>query len=76
MIGFTEEIYTVSEGVGMFTDITVGLIEGGLGLEVVITVSTQTDTAKGKFILCLDLGSTYMISLCSNIYFVQLSSYT
>ena len=52
MIGFTEENHTVSEGVGMFTDITVGLIEGELGQEVVITVSTQTDMAKSKFILC------------------------
>ena len=51
MIGFTEENHTVSEGVGMFTDIIVGLIEGGLGQEVVVTVSTQTGTAKGKFTL-------------------------
>ena len=52
MIGFTEENHTVSEGVGMFTDITVGLIDGELGQEVVVTVSTQTGTAKSKFILC------------------------
>ena len=51
MIGFTEENHAVSEGEGMF-NITIGLIEGELGQEVVATVSTQTGTAKGKFILC------------------------
>ena len=35
----------------MFRDITVDLLEGELGQEVVVTVSTQADTAKGKFII-------------------------
>ena len=38
---------------GAFTDITVGLLNGGLEQEVVVTVSTQADTAMGKFIYLL-----------------------
>lgn len=52
MIGFATENHTVTEGVGMFTDITVDLLFGGLGQELVVTVSTQNGTAKSKFILC------------------------
>ena len=48
MIGFHGENHNVTEGMGMFTDITVDLLNGGLGQEVVVTVSTQADTAKGK----------------------------
>ena len=48
MIGFYNENYNVTEGVGTLTDITVDLLNGGLGQEVVVTVSTQADTAKGK----------------------------
>ena len=35
----------------MFTDITVDLLVGELGQEVVVTVSTQADTAKGIIII-------------------------
>lgn len=49
VIGFYYENYTVLEGVDAFTDITVGLLNGGLGQEVVVTVSTQAGTATGKF---------------------------
>ena len=37
----------------MFTDITVDLLVGELGQEVVVTVSTQADTAKGKLIIII-----------------------
>ena len=33
----------------MFGNITVDLLDGELGQEVVVTVSTQAGTAKGKF---------------------------
>lgn len=49
MIGFHDEQYNVTEGMGMFTDITVGLLVGELGQEVVVQVNTQAGTAKGKF---------------------------
>jgi hypothetical protein len=49
VIGFTDENHTVSEGVGMFTDITIDLLNGELGQELVVTVSTQPGTAKSKF---------------------------
>ena len=50
MIGFTVENHTVTEGMDMFSDITVDLLVGELGRQVVVTVSTQADTAMGKFI--------------------------
>ena len=50
MIGFNVENHTVTEGVDMFTDITVDLLDGELGEKVVVTVSTQADTAIGKSI--------------------------
>ena len=39
----------------MFRDITVDLLDGELGQEVVVTVSTQAGTAKGKFIILCSL---------------------
>jgi hypothetical protein len=49
MFGFTDENYSVTEGVDMFTDVTVGLM-GEIEQNVVVTVSTQPDSAKGTFI--------------------------
>lgn len=51
VIGFHSGDYNVTEGMGMFTDIIVDLLIGGLGQDVVVTVSTQAGTAKGKFII-------------------------
>ena len=48
MIGFNFENYTVSEGMDIFTDITVELISGRLGREVMVTVDTLNGSAKGK----------------------------
>ena len=48
MIGFAYENYTVTEGVDMFTDITVDLkMEAEIEQSVVVRVSTQADSAKG-----------------------------
>ena len=54
VIGFKYDSHTVSEGVDIFMDITVDLLDGGLGQEVVVTVNTQAGTAKGRLavILC------------------------
>ena len=49
MIGFNDTNHNVTEGVGMFTDITVDLLNGKLGQNVEVTVNTQAVTAKGKF---------------------------
>ena len=49
VIGFADENHTVVEGVSMFTDITVSVLNGELGTEVVITVNTQAGTAKGIY---------------------------
>ena len=49
MIGFTNENYTVTEGVDMFTDITVDL-EAEIEQSVVVRVSTQADSAKGMYV--------------------------
>ena len=49
MIGFTNENYTVTEGVDMFTDITVDL-EAEIEQSVVVRVSTQADSAKGTYV--------------------------
>ena len=48
-IGFTYENYTVTEGVDMFTGITVGLVEGEIEQSVVVTIDTQADSAMGTF---------------------------
>ena len=47
------ESYIVVEGDG-FVDVTVGVQVGGLGREVVVTLSTQVDTAQGEhaYTLC------------------------
>ena len=51
MIGFTYENYTVTEGVDMFTDITVDLkMEAVIEKSVVVRVSTQADSARGTYI--------------------------
>ena len=49
MIGFADENHTVVEGASTFTDITVSVLNGELGNEVVITVNTQAGTAKGIY---------------------------
>ena len=50
-IGFTYENYTVTEGVDMFTDITVDLkMEAEIEQSVVVRVSTQADSANGMYI--------------------------
>ena len=48
MIGFNLENYNVSEGVDIFTDVSVELISGRLGQEVMVTLDTQSGSAKGK----------------------------
>jgi hypothetical protein len=50
MIGFSYENYTVTEGVDVFTDITVGLVLGQIEQDVVVRVITQAASAKGTFI--------------------------
>jgi hypothetical protein len=49
MIGFTYENYTVTEGVDVFTDVTVLVMEE-IEQSVVVRVITQADSAKGTFI--------------------------
>ena len=51
MIGFTYENYTVTEGVDMFTDITVDLkMEAEIEQSVVVRVSTQANSANGMYV--------------------------
>lgn len=42
------ESYVVTEGDG-FVNVTVGVLLGGLGREVIVTLSTQVDTVPGKY---------------------------
>ena len=49
VIGFADENHTVVEGMSTFTDITVSVLNGTLGTEVMITVNTQAGTAKGIY---------------------------
>ena len=49
MFGFTYENYTVTEGVDMFTNITVDL-QAEIEQSVVVRVSTQADSAKGTYV--------------------------
>ena len=51
MIGFTYENYTVTEGVDIFTDITVDIkSETKIEQSVIVRVSTQANSANGIFI--------------------------
>ena len=51
VIGFTYKNYTVTEGVDIFTDITVDLkSETKIEQSVIVRVSTQANSANGMFI--------------------------
>ena len=47
VIGFMYENYTVSEGIDLFNDVTVELISGQLGQEVMVTLNTESISATG-----------------------------
>ena len=51
VIGFDLESYTVSEGLDNFANITVKLLNGSLGQEEMVTVTTQDGSATGNIII-------------------------
>ena len=44
-IGFVNDIYSVIEGTDQFANLTVQLISGQLGCEVIVNFSTQSGSA-------------------------------
>ena len=47
VIGFVPPAYTVVEGVDQFASLTVQLISGQLGYEVIVNLTTQSGSAIG-----------------------------
>ena len=47
VIGFVPPAYTVVEGVDHFASLTVQLISGQLGYEVIVNLTTQSESAIG-----------------------------
>ena len=47
VIGFVPPTYTVVEGVDQFASLTVQLISGQLGYEVIVNLTTQSESAIG-----------------------------
>ena len=46
-IGFVPDIYSVIEGTDQFANLTVQLISGQLGRDVIVTFDTQSGSATG-----------------------------
>ena len=52
-IGFVPVAYSVMEGTDRFANLTIQLISGQLGCEVIVNFTTQSGSATGISIVCL-----------------------